>query len=122
MIAHELGTHVVLISIRNDKQHPILLNDPVFLGMIRIPSSLRTALTIACESLSILRSLIAFLIVLHGVQREKSVGAYGLDLLFFDLRKSEETANLSLCQSKGDRRFHGAGLRRVELGLRTAKL
>lgn len=35
VIAHEIVTHVVLISIRSDKQHPIPVNDPVYLGMIR---------------------------------------------------------------------------------------
>lgn len=35
VIAHEIVTHVVLISIRSDKQHPIPTNDPVLLGMIR---------------------------------------------------------------------------------------
>ncbi|QEE29601.1 hypothetical protein FTW19_17355 [Terriglobus albidus] len=35
VIAHEIVTHVVLISIRSDKQHPIPANDPVLLGMIR---------------------------------------------------------------------------------------
>lgn len=35
VIAHEIVTHVVLISIRSDKQHPISVDDPVFLGMIR---------------------------------------------------------------------------------------
>lgn len=35
VIAHEIVTHVVLISIRSDRQHPIPLNDPVLLGMIR---------------------------------------------------------------------------------------
>lgn len=35
VIAHEIVTHVVLISIRTDKQHPIPANDPVLLGMIR---------------------------------------------------------------------------------------
>ncbi len=35
VIAHEIVTHVVLISIRSDKQHPIPPNDPVLLGMIR---------------------------------------------------------------------------------------
>ncbi|SRR6266568_3629244 len=35
VIAHEIVTHVVLISIRSDKQHPIPANDPVYLGMIR---------------------------------------------------------------------------------------
>ena len=35
VIAHQIVTHVVLISIRSDKQHPIAANDPVYLGMIR---------------------------------------------------------------------------------------
>ncbi len=35
VIAHEIVTHVVLISIRSDKQHPIPADDPVLLGMIR---------------------------------------------------------------------------------------
>lgn len=35
VIAHQIVTHVVLISIRSDKQHPIPANDPVYLGMIR---------------------------------------------------------------------------------------
>lgn len=35
VIAHEIVTHVVLISIRSDKQHPIPSDDPVLLGMIR---------------------------------------------------------------------------------------
>lgn len=35
VIAHEIVTHVVLISIRSDKQHPILADDPVLLGVIR---------------------------------------------------------------------------------------
>ena len=35
VIAHEIVTHVVLISIRSDRQHPIPPNDPVLLGMIR---------------------------------------------------------------------------------------
>ncbi len=35
VIAHEIVTHVVLISIRSDKQHPIAATDPVLLGMIR---------------------------------------------------------------------------------------
>ena len=35
VIAHEIVTHVVLISIRSDKQHPIPAEDPVYLGMIR---------------------------------------------------------------------------------------
>ena len=35
VIAHEIVTHVVLVSIRSDKQHPIPSNDPVLLGMIR---------------------------------------------------------------------------------------
>lgn len=35
VIAHEIVTHVVLISIRSDMQHPIPPNDPVLLGMIR---------------------------------------------------------------------------------------
>jgi hypothetical protein len=35
VIAHEIVTHVVLISIRSDKQHPIPTDDPVLLGMIR---------------------------------------------------------------------------------------
>lgn len=35
VIAHEIVTHVVLISIRSDKQHPIPGDDPVFLGVIR---------------------------------------------------------------------------------------
>lgn len=35
VIAHEINTHVVLISIRSDRQHPIPPDDPVLLGMIR---------------------------------------------------------------------------------------
>lgn len=35
VIAHQIVTHVVLISIRSDKQHPIATDDPVLLGMIR---------------------------------------------------------------------------------------
>lgn len=35
VIAHEIVTHVVLISIRSDKQHPIPADDPVLLGIIR---------------------------------------------------------------------------------------
>lgn len=35
LIAHEIVTHVVLISIRSDMQHPIPSDDPVLLGMIR---------------------------------------------------------------------------------------
>lgn len=35
VIAHEIVTHVVLISIRSDKQHPIPADDPVLLGVIR---------------------------------------------------------------------------------------
>jgi len=35
VITHEIVTHVVLISIRGDVQHPIPPNDPVLLGMIR---------------------------------------------------------------------------------------
>ncbi len=35
VIAHEIVTHVVLISIRSDVQHPIPVGDPVLLGMIR---------------------------------------------------------------------------------------
>lgn len=35
VIAHEIVTHVVLISIRSDKQNPIPANDFVYLGMIR---------------------------------------------------------------------------------------
>ena len=35
VIAHEILTHVVLISIRSDVQHPVPANDPVLLGMIR---------------------------------------------------------------------------------------
>ena len=35
VIAHEIVTHVVLISIRSDVQHPIPADDPVLLGMIR---------------------------------------------------------------------------------------
>lgn len=35
VIAHEIVTHVVLISIRSDKQHPIPADDPILLGMIR---------------------------------------------------------------------------------------
>lgn len=35
VIAHEIVTHVVLISIRSDAQHPIDPKDPVLLGMIR---------------------------------------------------------------------------------------
>lgn len=35
VIAHEIVTHVVLVSIRSDAQHPIPADDPVLLGMIR---------------------------------------------------------------------------------------
>lgn len=35
VIAHEIVTHVVLISIRSDAQHAIPVGDPVLLGMIR---------------------------------------------------------------------------------------
>jgi hypothetical protein len=35
VIAHEIVTHVVLISIRSDKQHAIPADDPVLLGIIR---------------------------------------------------------------------------------------
>lgn len=35
VIAHEIVTHVVLISIRSDAQHPIPGDDPVLLGIIR---------------------------------------------------------------------------------------
>ncbi len=35
VIAHEIVTHVVLISIRSDKQHTIPADDPILLGMIR---------------------------------------------------------------------------------------
>jgi len=35
VITHEIVTHVVLISIRSDRQHPIPADDPVLLGMIR---------------------------------------------------------------------------------------
>lgn len=35
VIAHEIVTHVVLVSIRSDRQHPLPADDPVLLGMIR---------------------------------------------------------------------------------------
>ncbi len=35
VITHEIVTHVVLISMRSDAQHPIPPEDPVLLGMIR---------------------------------------------------------------------------------------
>lgn len=35
VIAHEIVTHVVLVSIRSDRQHPVPADDPVLLGMIR---------------------------------------------------------------------------------------
>lgn len=35
VIAHQIVTHVVLISVRSDKQNPVPADDPVLLGMIR---------------------------------------------------------------------------------------